>query len=139
MILVKLGLRISFLDETDDSGSRRFRLAVVDLDKADYPLNFICMLPKQFKPECGGSSKFEGLFGGESPAVAKKLLLDTLETETTPDIKVEIERRLKLLEPKQTVHIKCGGCGRLFQPRRVRRFQQNLCEECVKKRFGNRT
>jgi hypothetical protein len=33
-------------DVADSSGGKRFRFAVVDLDRAkDYPLNFVCMLP----------------------------------------------------------------------------------------------
>jgi len=137
---MNLGLRVSFLDGLDDySSDRRLRFAVVDLDKADYPLNFVCMLPMQLKSEGYGTSKFAKVFGDESMVIAKKLLHGALETETASDVKLEIERRLRLLEPKQTVQIKCNRCGRLFQPRRVRRFHQNFCEECMKKRFGNRT
>jgi hypothetical protein len=137
---MKLGLRVSFLDGVDDySSDKRFRFAVVDFDKPDYPLNFVCMLPRQFKSEGDGSSKFAEVFGEESLAIAKKLLHGALETETASDVKVEIERRLRLLEPKQAIQIKCNRCGKLFQPRRIRRFHQNFCEECMKKRFGNRT
>jgi formylmethanofuran dehydrogenase subunit E len=93
----------------------------------------------QLKSEGYGTSKFAKVFGDESMVIAKRLLQGALETETASDVKLEIERRLRLLEPKQTVKIKCNRCGRLFQPRRVRRFHQNFCEECMKKRFGNRT
>jgi hypothetical protein len=140
LIYLKLGLRVSFLDEPNDySSERRFRLAVVDLDKAAYPLNFVCMLPKQFTSGWEKSSKFAKIFGNESLALAKKLLLEAFETETSAEVKVEIERRLKLLEPKATIQTKCSGCGRLFQSKRIRRFHQNLCEECLKQRFGYRT
>jgi hypothetical protein len=137
---MKLGLRVSFLDEPDDrSINRRLRLAVVDLEKAEYPMNFVCMLPKQFPSGWEGSSKFAKIFGNESIEVAKKLLLEALETETSAEVKEEIEKRLKLLEPKQTIQVKCSGCGKPFQPRRVRRFHQNFCEDCIKKKYGNRT
>jgi hypothetical protein len=136
---MKMGLRVSFLDGLDDySSDRRFRFAVVDLDKADYPLNFVCMLPIHVKSEGDAVSNFARVFGDESLAVAKGLLLGALENETASDVKVEIERRLRLLEPKQAIQVKCSGCGRLFQPRRVRRFQHNFCDECLKKRYGSR-
>ena len=44
---LRFKLRISRREDgADYSGGKRFRLAVVDLDRAkDYPLNFVCMLP----------------------------------------------------------------------------------------------
>jgi uncharacterized OB-fold protein len=65
-------------------------------------------------------------------------LAEALVTEGDVEVKVEIERRLKMLELERVIQIKCSGCGKLFQPRRVRKYQQNFCEECVKKKFGSR-
>ena len=61
---MRLRLRISRLDDVADySGGKRFRFAVVDLDKGkDYPVNFVCMLLLQIKPE----GKSASIFGGFS-------------------------------------------------------------------------
>jgi formylmethanofuran dehydrogenase subunit E len=83
-------------------------------------------------------SVFLKIFGDKSLEQAKALLKEAFEREDDSEIKAEIERRLKLLEPKKVDQIKCSGCGKLFQPRRIRRFKNNFCEECMKKKFGNR-
>ena len=68
---------------------------------------------------------------------AKALLKDALERENNSEVKAEIKRRLLKLEPKGANQIKCNGCGRPFQPKRIRRFKNNFCEECMKKKFGS--
>jgi hypothetical protein len=83
-------------------------------------------------------SVFLQVFGDKSLEQAKALLKGALEREDDSEVKAEIERRLKLLEPKGVNQIKCSGCGKLFQPRRIRRFKNNFCKECMKKRFGSR-
>ncbi len=83
-------------------------------------------------------SVFLHVFKDKSLEQAKALLKDALEREDDSEVKAEIERRLMLLEPKVVNQIKCSGCGNLFQPRRKRRFKNNLCEECMKKKFGSR-
>jgi uncharacterized OB-fold protein len=65
-------------------------------------------------------------------------LTEGLKTEEEPAVKAEIEKRLKMLELERVIQIKCSGCGKLFQPRRVRKHRRNFCEECMKKKFGNR-
>ena len=69
-------LRISKFDNVADySVGKRFRFAVVDLDRGkDYPVNFVCLLPSQLKPEGNDSSVFRRVFGEESLLVAKRLL-----------------------------------------------------------------
>ncbi|MGA2682426.1 MAG: hypothetical protein ABSF44_11590 [Candidatus Bathyarchaeia archaeon] len=64
------------------------------------------------------------------------MLKDALKGEDDSEIKAEIERRLLLLEPKVANQIKCSGCGKLFQAKRIRKFKNNFCEECMKKKFG---
>ena len=129
-----------FKEDSMDSNylHRSFRFAVVDFSKSQsYPSNFICMLPVQLG--AGKSdSVFLKIFGDKSLEQAKALLKEAFEREDDSEIKAEIERRLKLLEPKKVDQIKCSGCGKLFQPRRIRRFKNNFCEECMKKKFGNR-
>jgi hypothetical protein len=137
---MKLSLLVCRNDNVGDySTGKRFRFAVVDLDRAkDFPVNFVCMMPTQINGKGKSQSVFLQVFGDKSIEQARALLNKALETEEEPEVKAEIEKRLKLLEPEAVSQIKCSGCGKLFQPRRVRRYQQNFCEECMKKKFGDR-
>jgi hypothetical protein len=119
--------------------ARRFRFAIVDLDKSkNYPSNFVCMLPTQISVNGKSHSVFLQVFGDKSLEQAEALLTGALEREDDSEVKAEIQRRLKLLEPKPAGQIECNACGKLFQPRRVRRFKQNFCSECMKRKFGSR-
>jgi formylmethanofuran dehydrogenase subunit E len=69
---------------------------------------------------------------------AKALLKAALEREDDSEVKTEIERRLLLFEPKRVNQIKCSSCGNLFQPKQIRKFKNNFCKECLKKRFESR-
>jgi hypothetical protein len=137
---MKLGLYLCRFDNAKDySVGKRFRFAVVDLDKSNsYPSNFVCMLPTHMSEKGKSKSIFLQVFGDKSLEQARALLTRALQTEEEPEVKAEIERRLKMLEPTSALQIKCSGCGKLFQPRRVRKHQQNFCEECMKKKFGSR-
>ncbi len=137
---MKISLHVSTIDNVKDySLGRRFRFAVVDLDKpSGYPSNFICMLPAHFGGKGESRSVFTQIFGDKSLEQAKALLSQALKTEQDSEVKAEIERRLNLLEPKPLKQIKCSGCGKLFQARRVRRYSQNFCEECLARKFGSR-
>jgi len=84
------------------------------------------------------NSVFLQVFKDKSLEQAKALLKAAWESEDDSEVKAEIERRLLLLEPKGVNQIKCSGCGKLFQPRRIRKFKNNYCEECMKKKFGSR-
>ena len=96
------------------------------------------MLPTKIGADGKSQSVFLQVFGGKSVEQAKTLLTGALETEDDSDVKAEISRRLSLLEPKPISQIKCGACGKPFQPRRATRFKQKFCHECVKKKFGSR-
>jgi formylmethanofuran dehydrogenase subunit E len=128
------------MDDIDNfSLTRRFRFAVIDLDKSrDYPANFVCILPSIMSVEKKSSNIYQKIFGNEGLEQAKALLTAAMKTESESSIKAEIERRLKLLEPKDSNQIKCSSCRNLFLARRVRRFKQNLCPDCLKKKYGNR-
>jgi hypothetical protein len=120
----------------DYSNWHRFCFAVIDLSKSEgYPSNFVCVLPVQIR-ENKNASAFEKLFGEKSVEQAKILLTAALKSADDSEIRVEIERRVKLLEPAK--EIKCCSCGKMFFPRRIRRFRNNFCEGCIKKKFGNR-
>ena len=102
VIIMRVGLFICRYDEAGDySLGRRFRFAVVDLDKGkNYPLNFICMLPKNIIMNSKSQSVFIQIFGAKSLEQAMELLTGALETENDTEVKAEISRRLKLLEAK---------------------------------------
>jgi hypothetical protein len=140
VIGMRVGLHLFRHDDAKDySVGKRFRFAVVDLDKGkNYPLNFVCMLPMKMNAAGKGQSVFLQIFGDKSLERARALLTGALGTEDDSEVKAEITRRLKLLEPEPISQIKCGTCGKLFQPRRVRKYPQNFCEECMKKKFGSR-
>jgi hypothetical protein len=137
---MKLSLLVCRNDNVEDySLGKRFRFAVVDLDKSkSYPANFVCMLPTQISGKTRLVGIFMQVFGDKSTEQARALLNKALETEEEPEVKAEIEKRLRMLEPEPVSQINCSGCGKLFQPRRVRKYQQNFCEECMKKKFGSR-
>ena len=123
----------------DDNPFRRsFRFAVVDYSKSkSYPSNFVCMLPLKLgvgKPD----SVFLKVYGNRSLEQAKVLLAGALKAESDTEIKAEIERRLKLLDPTQTTQIKCSSCGKPFQPKRIRRYKKNFCQVCMTKKYGTR-
>ena len=121
----------------DNNGRKNFRFAIVNSSKSkSYPQNFVCKLPSQFG-KGNVDSAFLKLFGDKSLEQARALLKDAWEREDDSEVKAEIERRLKLLEPKEANQIKCSNCGKLFQPKGKRKFKNSFCEECMKKRFGN--
>jgi hypothetical protein len=135
VLIVKFKLQIFTQDSLDGNYvGRHYRFAVVDSDKS----NFICMLPSQISVDQKKNNVFSKMFGEKCEEQAKTLLTHALLGENDSDIKNEIERRLKLLDPKTINQIKCSSCGKLFQPRRIKRFKRNYCQECMNKSFGNR-
>ncbi len=104
VIGMRVGLLLCRYDDAEDySVGRRFRFAVVDLDKPkNYPLNFVCMLPMKIDADSKSQSVFLQIFGDKSMEQARALLTEALETETDSEVKAEISRRLKLLEGKPT-------------------------------------
>ncbi len=99
---MNLTLRV-FTADTQGYGDlgRRFRFAVVDLEKSsDYPANFVCLLPTIVGNEGEATNVFCRIFRDRSLGQAILLLTKALKREDKPEIKAEIKRRLKLLEPK---------------------------------------
>ena len=129
-----------FKHEKDRNSVVSYKLAVVDYSRSkSFPANFVCMLPAKVDLVKGKSTNaFGRLFGDKSVDFAKELLNKALKSESEAEVKNEIERRLKLIDSKQVSLIKCSGCRETFQPRKVRRYKQNLCPECLKKRFAAR-
>jgi len=133
-------LQVFKCDPSDGSLAKTYRFAVVDLSGSNsYPANFVCMLPAKVDQRKGKvANVFGTLFGDRSADFAMHLLNDALKSERDLEVKTEIARRLKLIDPKQANLIKCGRCNQIFQPRKIRKYKQNLCPECLKKRFAAR-
>ncbi len=78
------------------------QLVVVDLDKSNnYPLNFVCVLPRYFRLLEKRSSQFAKIFGSKSMCLAKKLLVEADRKEDDPQIKKVINKRIKDIDVKQ--------------------------------------
>jgi len=133
-------LQVFKCDPSDDSLAKTYRFAVVDVSRSNsYPANFVCMLPAKVDQRKGKvANVFGTLFGDRSLDFAMDLLNGALKSERDLEVKTEITRRLKLIDPKQANLIKCCGCNKTFQHRKIRKYKQNLCPECLKKRFAAR-
>jgi len=95
-----LDLRI-FAIKNPSQKFNHIQLVVVDLDKSKkYPLNFVCVLPRYFRILEKRSSKFAKLFGEKSLCMAKKLLVDAFRSEDDPEIKTDINKRIKAIDSK---------------------------------------
>jgi hypothetical protein len=132
---LNLKLHIIKRDDLDDYSSRnRFSFAVIDLLKSkNYPSNFLCLLPERIRKDKAATA-FEKLFGEKSIQQAEILLTELLKSAEDSQVRVEVERRLKLLSPSK--EIKCNSCGKMFLPKRQRRFKINFCGECFVKKYG---
>jgi hypothetical protein len=137
---LRFKLRVSRLDDVADcSVGKRFRLVVVDLDRSkDFPVNFVCMLPLRIDPCKKEVSAFVRFFGDKSLEMAKQLLVDALNDEDDSEVKDEIERRLKLLDPESACEKICVSCGNTFEADPKKRSKQRFCEACLRRRFGDR-
>jgi hypothetical protein len=133
-------LQVFKRDTTDSHLANVYRFAVVDFSRSkSYPANFVCMLPAKVDPGKGKiANVFGTLFGERSLDLAIGLLNEALKSESDIEVKTEIARRLKLLDPKQANIVQCSVCKRPFQPRRLRKYKQQFCRECFRKRFGVR-
>ncbi len=69
--------------------------------------------------------------------VAKQLLTDASQFSNEEDVKGEIERRLKMLDPKPLRLRICASCRKTFQAGPKKLFRQKFCEDCVKKKLGS--
>jgi hypothetical protein len=128
LFLMKLNLNISkrYVDRV--SGPvEEFVFTVVDMDKSEnYPLNFVCLLPKDLSPK----TKFFQIYGEASSKIASDLLADALHSEADAAMMTEIEKRLKALQPKEIVKANCVACGCVFEPRKQGHFLQRTCQTC---------
>ena len=98
-----------------------------------YPLNFICVLPEQMSVGAQQNSNFTKIFGDNSVPLAKDLLQRAMESEQDEEIKAAIGKRLKALQPKPVFLTKCRFCGKIFEPRKFRKYYQKTCQDCKRK------
>jgi len=133
-------LQVFKREQTDNNLGKTYRFAVLDVSRAkDYPANFVCMLPVKVDQRKGKIvNVFGELFGDKSVDFAIGLLNDALKAESDVEVKTEIRRRLKLIDPKQVNLVKCCRCKKSFQPRKIRKYKQNFCDDCLKARYGQR-
>jgi formylmethanofuran dehydrogenase subunit E len=95
------------------------------------------MLPIKVDQRKGKTPNVFGeLFGDKSLEFAIDLLNDALESESDVEVKAELERRLKLIDPNQITLIKCSKCKKPFQPRKIRKYNKNFCDSCLKSRYS---
>lgn len=95
------------------------------------------MLPVKVDQRKGKNGNVFGeLFGDKSLDFAIQLLSDALKNESDIEVKTEIERRLKLLDPKQANLVKCSVCKKTYQSKKVRKYNKNFCDDCLKKRHA---
>lgn len=127
-------------DAEDSNLAKTYRFAVLDFSRSkSYPANFVCMLPVKVDQGKGKiANVFGELYGDKSLDFAIELLNKALKSESDTEVKTEIERRIKLIDPKQANLVKCCVCKKTFQPVRIRKYKQNFCDDCLKKRYGRR-
>ena len=133
-------LQVFKRDQMDSNLTKTYRFAVVDFSRSkNYPSNFVCMLPLKVDQRKGKiGNVFGELFGDKSVDLAMRLLREALKIENDVEVKAEIERRLNLIDPERVNVIRCSGCRKTFQPRKIRKYKQNFCPECLQKKFGAR-
>jgi hypothetical protein len=134
-------LQIFKNDFKESNSTWTYRFVVIDSNKSKgYPANFVCMLPvKLYSGKSKSPSAFGALFGDQGLDLAVGLLKDALKRESDAEVRGEIEKRLKLLNPQEANVVKCSQCGKPFQPRKVRRYKQYLCNECVGLKYAPKT
>jgi hypothetical protein len=126
--------------ENERNSRTDFRFAVVDHSKSNnYPANFVCMLPLKIEvPAAKTTNVFGNVFGDKSTDFAIQLLNKALISESDKEIKLEIARRLTLLEPKQTMVLTCSECKKRFQAPNNRKYKHPFCSDCFSKRYSRK-
>jgi hypothetical protein len=95
-------LQLYAIKKSNQQIDSEVQLVVVDLDKSgQYPLNFVCVLPRYFRLLEKRSSQFAKTFGPKSLTLAKRLLVEADNKEDDPQIKKVIGKRIKDIENRQ--------------------------------------
>lgn len=99
------------------NSKKRIYFVVVNTDKAkEYPANFVCVLPTQKNSIENPVTTFSRAFGKDSLALAKKLLKGAFDDEDDPEIRAEIEKRLRLIGSRWDSRRRVSSQGRYFVP-----------------------
>jgi hypothetical protein len=120
--------------------SRKYRFAVINPNKPKgYPANFVCLLPKRIVDAGKPLSEFGRIFGEKSSEFAADLLKDALKQEKNEIIKIELEKRLKIIEPEQPKSV-CSSCKKEYYEYSKIKYKHNLCKTCLELKFkkGNK-
>jgi len=97
-----LNLRLFAFKSGNPKLDNHVQLVVVDLDKGkQYPLNFVCILPRYLRLLERRSSNFAKIFGEKSVCIAKNLLDEAKHREEDPEIQKVINKRIKAISSEQ--------------------------------------
>lgn len=128
-------LQVVFEPVEKKGWSSRYRFAVIDPNKhKGYPANFVCVLPKKIVDAGKPLSEFGRLFGKKSSKLAIELLKDALQQEKDEKIKIELERRIKILESEKAKLI-CSLCHKEFEEYSKTKYKRRLCKSCLEARL----
>ncbi len=91
------------IGRTIENRKTKVDFVIVDSDVTnEYPLNFVCLLPQR-SGLINSHSIFGKIFGDDGVPLAKRLLSKALRNERDLDIKIEVEKRLKMFNQKNIV------------------------------------
>jgi len=97
-----MNLRLFAFKSGNPKLDNHVQLVVVDLDKGkQYPLNFVCILPRYLRLLERRSSNFAKIFGEKSVCIAKNLLDEAKHREEDPEIQKVINKRIKAISSEQ--------------------------------------
>ncbi len=114
---------------------KQYRFAVIDPNNfKGYPANFVCLLPKEIFESGKPLSPFGKLFGERSSEYALKLLKEAFQQEHDEEVKMEIARRITLLEVKKP-KLRCSSCHKEFEEYYKTRYKRKLCKGCLEARI----
>ena len=100
-----------------------------------YPIGFICCFPKVMQE----NTTFRTLFPENTLEKALEFLNEALEEyKDNPEIKADIEERIKRLTPKPLTKGKCRTCGVEFEYKKCFR-EKHYCDACKLNWYRNHT
>lgn len=90
---------------------------------------------KVYNVKTSNYNAFGERFGKKSVDLAISLLSAALKTETNEEVRTEIKRRLKIINPTLDT-VKCTRCKTDFQ-RPPRKYKRYLCNACLNERHAH--
>ena len=116
------------------------KIAVIDTDisKGTQQTLYACCQKHLIQTQKHQTS-FKKSMETKAKKLIKKLLDQALKTADDQNIKKELLKRLKLLNPKPKNMVKCNMCGEEVKSKTFRYGKQKTCYECKTKRYTNKT